>query len=99
VFACGQAAEADAGAWEVTYLASGAPLFVHTRTGFQTFEKPPALGGGASSLSVAANRKPASTLAALPVQSDWHEHRAAGADGLVYYRNAKTGEASAFARI
>ena len=84
-----QASEADAGAWEVSYLASGKPLFVHIRTGFRTFEKPPALGGESS---VVLPCKPVSTLAALPVQSNWHEHRAAGSGDLVYYRNAKTGE-------
>jgi len=84
-----QSSEADAGAWEVSYLASGVPMFVHSRTGFRTFDKPPALGGESS---VVLPRKPVSTLAALPVQSNWHEHRAVGSGDVVYYRNAKTGE-------
>jgi hypothetical protein len=31
--------------------------------------------------------RPVSTLAALPVQSDWYEHKVKGTDGIVFYRN------------
>jgi hypothetical protein len=55
-------------------------------TGFRTFDKPAALLSEEGQRMLEASR-PVSTLAALPVQSDWYEHKVKGTDGIVFYRN------------
>jgi hypothetical protein len=99
--------ESDAVLWEVRYLASGKPLYVHKKTGVRTFDPPKALlltEHGQQKLLDAASSRPVSTLDAMPVQSDWYEHcyspeqgvggGGGGSAGLVYYRHAESGQTS-----
>jgi len=88
-----EGSEGDAGSWAVQYLASGAPLYVHAATGFRTFDRPRALQGGRGAAEGGEEaHRPVSTLAALPVESDWYEHRVQDLpDGLVFYRHLASG--------
>ena len=68
---------ADANDWDVQYLGNGKPLFVHTETGFRTFDKPRALRAedAMALLREAAAARPVSSIATMPRESNWYEHR------------------------